>query len=125
MVAGATKPARHYVHAVVGGGIVSCAGQAGLDTASGELVRSVEEQTRRAVANIATILSDAGSYMSLVLQARVFPRNLADFAVIDHVFAEAFGPVRPARTRVPCTGFREGLEVEIDLIAAVCSEQGG
>ena len=79
VAADATKPARHYVHAVVGGGLVSC----------------------------------------------VFPRNLADFTVIDHAFAEAFGPARPARTTVPCTGFRAGLEVEIDLIAAVRSEQGG
>ena len=125
VVAAAPKPARHYVLAVVRGDLVCCAGQAAVDPASGELVSGVAEHTRQAVANIATSLSDAGSDLAIVLQARVLLRNLADFAVRDHRVAEAFGPVRPAQSTVPPTGFREGLEVAIDVIAPVRSEQGG
>ena len=124
MVDGAPKPAGHYVHAIVQEGLVHCAGQAGVDPASGKLVSGVEEQTLPATANLATILADVGSDLSVVLHARVFLRNAADFAVMDRLFAEAFGTVRPARTTVPCFGFREELDLEIDVIAAVRSDQG-
>jgi len=119
IVGGAPKPAGHYSHAVVHGGLVYCAGQAGIDPSTGRLVDGVEAQTRQALANLAAILKDANSDLSLVLQARVFLRNASDFAVMDRGFGEVFGPTRPARTTVPCTGFREGLDVEIDVIAAV------
>jgi 2-iminobutanoate/2-iminopropanoate deaminase len=106
----------------VHGGLVYCAGQAGVDPSSGRLVDGVEAQTRQALANVAIILSDGKSDLSLVLQARVFLRNAADFASVDRAFGEAFGARRPARTPVPCTDFREGLDVEIDVIAAVRAE---
>jgi 2-iminobutanoate/2-iminopropanoate deaminase len=79
----------------------------------------VEEQTRQAIENLATVLGDVGASLSDVIQARVFVRDYANFAVMNAVFEEFFGEHRPARTTIPCSGFPQGLEVEIDVIAAL------
>jgi enamine deaminase RidA (YjgF/YER057c/UK114 family) len=38
---------------------------------------------------------------------------------MDATFAEMFGDHRPARTTLPGIGFRVGVEVEIDVTAAL------
>jgi enamine deaminase RidA (YjgF/YER057c/UK114 family) len=43
----------------------------------------------------------------------------ANLAVMDAVFRAFFGEHKRARTTIPCSGFPEALEVEIDVIAAL------
>jgi 2-iminobutanoate/2-iminopropanoate deaminase len=119
IVAGAPAPGGPYSHVVVHGGLAYCAGQTGVDPDTGELREGVEEQTRQAITNLATVLGDVGASLSDVLQVRVFLRDFANFAVMNAVFEAFFGEHRPARTTIPCSGFPYGLEVEIDLIAAL------
>jgi 2-iminobutanoate/2-iminopropanoate deaminase len=119
MVAGAPPAGGCYSHAVVHGGLVYCAGQTGVDPATGELRDGIEDQTRQALTNLALVLSGVGSDLTGVLQARVFLHDMGDFAAMDAVFRELFDADRPARTTVPCIGFPESLRVEIDVIAAV------
>jgi 2-iminobutanoate/2-iminopropanoate deaminase len=119
IVAGAPAPGGCYSHVVVHGGLAYCAGQTGVDPDTRELREGVEEQTRQAIENLATVLGDVGASLSDVIQARVFVRDYANFAVMNAVFEEFFGEHRPARTTIPCSGFPQGLEVEIDVIAAL------
>jgi len=119
VVEGLPRPDGAFVHAVVHGGLVYCAGQVGNHPVTGELLGGVEAQTRQALENLSTVLRAVGSDVSNVIQARVFLRNFGDFEVMDRVFRAFFGDVLPARTTVPCSGYPEGLEIEIDLIAAV------
>jgi 2-iminobutanoate/2-iminopropanoate deaminase len=65
------------------------------------------------------VLNDAGGNLSRVIQARVFLRDFANFAAMDAVFRDFFSEHRPARTTIPATGFPHGLEVEIDVVAAI------
>jgi 2-iminobutanoate/2-iminopropanoate deaminase len=118
-VAELRPPVGAYVHAVVHGGLVYCSGQVGYDAATGTVVAGVGAQTRQALSNLAAVLAQAGSGLDRVVKAGVFLRDAAMFAEMDAVFAEVFGSARPARTMLPGLQFRAGVDVEIDVIAAM------
>jgi 2-iminobutanoate/2-iminopropanoate deaminase len=79
----------------------------------------VAAQTRRAIQNLEIVLSGVGSDIKQVLRAMVYLRDPSAFAEMDATFAEMFGDHRPARTTLPGIGFRVGVEVEIDVTAAL------
>ena len=119
LVAGLPMPKGAYVHATVHRGIVYCSGQLGIDPVSGEMAAGVAAQTRRAIQNLEIVLSGVGSDLKQVLRAMVYLRDPSAFAEMDATFAEMFGDHRPARTTLPGIGFRVGVEVEIDVTAAL------
>jgi 2-iminobutanoate/2-iminopropanoate deaminase len=112
-------PVGAYVHAIVHGGMVYCSGQVGFDAATGTVVPGTGPQTRQALSNLAVVLAEAGSSLDRVVRASVYIRDAGMFAAMDAVFAEVFGSARPARTTLPGLQFRDGVDVEIDAIAAI------
>lgn len=106
-----------YSPAVRAGDWVVLAGQVGLDPATGTLVDGVAAQTRQALANVAGILGDCGASLADVARAGVFLADMADFAAMNEVYAEAFAGHRPARTTVAVAGLPLGARVEIDVLA--------
>jgi 2-iminobutanoate/2-iminopropanoate deaminase len=119
VVSGLRPPAGAYSHVVVRGGLAYCSGQLGVDPATGQVVPGVAGQTRQALSNLGTILAAARTSLEMVIKANVFIRDADMFAEMDEAYAEVFGSARPARTTVPGVKFREGVDVEIDLIAAM------
>jgi 2-iminobutanoate/2-iminopropanoate deaminase len=112
-------PAGAYVHAVVHGGMVYCAGQVGIEPETGVVPGTVAAQTRQALLNLATVLAAAGSGLDQVVKATVYVRDASMFGEMDAAYAEVFGAARPARTTIPGIAFRAGVDVEIDLIGAL------
>jgi 2-iminobutanoate/2-iminopropanoate deaminase len=112
-------PAGGYVHAVLHHGLAYCSGQVGVDPATGTIAAGVGPQTRQALTNLAAVLAAAGSNFDLVVRASVFLRDASMFSEMDAVFSEFFSAGRPARTTVPGLQFKEGTDVEIDLVAVV------
>jgi 2-iminobutanoate/2-iminopropanoate deaminase len=112
-------PAGAYVHAVVHAGLVYCAGQVGVEPATGTVPDGVDAQTRQALLNLATVLVAVGSGLDQVVKATVYVREAAMFGEMDAAFADVFGAARPARTTIPGIAFRAGVDVEIDLVAAL------
>jgi 2-iminobutanoate/2-iminopropanoate deaminase len=119
VVPGLRPPAGAYVHAVVHDGIVYCAGQVGIEPSTGVVPDGVGPQTTQALSNLAAALAAVGSDFDHVVKATVYVRDAGMFSEMDAAFAEAFGPTKPARTTIPGVDFRPGVDVEIDLIAAV------
>ena len=119
VVPGLRPPLGAYVHAVVHDGIVYCAGQVGIEPATGVVPDGVGPQTRQALSNLAAVLTAAGSDLDHVVKATVYVRDAAMFSEMDAAYAEVFGAARPARTTIPGIDFRPGVDVEIDLIAAL------
>jgi 2-iminobutanoate/2-iminopropanoate deaminase len=94
------------------------AGQVGLDPATGAFVEGgVEPQARQVLANIAAILSDCGASMNDVAKTTVFVTDIAQFATVNAVYADAFGDHRPARSTVQVAALPGGAEVEIEVWA--------
>jgi 2-iminobutanoate/2-iminopropanoate deaminase len=106
-----------YSPAVRAGDWIVCAGQVGLDPATGKIVDGVEAQARQVLANIAAVLGDCGVSLADVAKTTVFVTDIAQFATVNAVYADAFGDHRPARSTVQVSGLPGGAEVEIEVWA--------
>ncbi len=100
------------------GGFLFTSGQIGLEPGTGELVSAeFEPQARRVFANLAAVLESAGCSFADVVKTTVFLVDMADFGVLNAIYAEAFGEHRPARSTVAVAGLPRGARVEIELVA--------
>ena len=107
-----------YSQAMVAGGLVFTAGQVALDPKTMELVAGdVKAQTERVFANLTAVLQAAGTGLDRVVKATVFLADMADFAAMNEVYAQAFGNHRPARSTVAVRTLPKNAKVEIDLVA--------
>jgi 2-iminobutanoate/2-iminopropanoate deaminase len=107
-----------YSQAVSAAGFLFTSGQIALDPASGEIVAGgFETQARRVFANLEAVLDSAGCRFSDVVKATVYLADMADFIVLNGIYAEAFGDHKPARSTVQAAGLPKGARVEIDLVA--------
>jgi 2-iminobutanoate/2-iminopropanoate deaminase len=116
----APAPVGPYSQAVIHGGVAYLSGQVPLDPATGKLVgATIEEQTRRVLANLAAVLAAAGSSWNQVLRVTVYLADIGDFAAFNRVYAEVLGGARPARSTFQVAALPFGARIEIDAIAAV------
>jgi 2-iminobutanoate/2-iminopropanoate deaminase len=117
---GAPRAIGPYSQALRAGGFLFTAGQVGFDPATGELVDGgIAEQTGRVLQNIRAILEAGGSGLAQVVKTTVFLVDMADFAAMNEVYADAFGSHRPARSTVAVAALPRGARVEIEAVAAV------
>jgi 2-iminobutanoate/2-iminopropanoate deaminase len=97
---------------------ITCAGQIPLDPATGALVEGdITAQAERVLANIRAVLGDVGGSLSDVAKATIFLVDLADFAAVNAVYADAFGDHRPARSTIQVAALPAGARVEIEVWA--------
>jgi 2-iminobutanoate/2-iminopropanoate deaminase len=98
--------------------MVFCSGQIALDPATGKLIEGdVAAQTRRALLNLAAVLSAGGSSLRDVVKTTVFLVDMKDFGAMNEVYGEVFGDSPPARSTVAVAGLPAGARVEIEAIA--------
>ena len=119
---GAPRAIGPYSQGITANGFLFTAGQVGFDPASGELVDGgISEQTHRVLQNIRAILRAGGSDVEHVVKTTVFLVDMADFALMNEVYAEFFGDHRPARSTVAVASLPRGARVEIEAIAVLPS----
>ena len=120
ITAAAPAPVGPYSQAVKAGGVLYCSGQIALDPQTGAMVGAgdVEAETRQVLSNLKAVLEAGGSSPEQVLRTTVFLADLADFALVNGIYAEVFGEgVSPARACVEVAALPKGARVEIDCIA--------
>jgi len=118
----APEPRGHRAQALVHDNVIYVSGQLPVDPVTSRLVKGgMEEQTERALANIAAILAAAESGLHRVLSATVYITDMTSWEVVDRVFRHHFKDHRPARSVVPVNTLHYGALVEIDVIAAAGS----
>ena len=108
-----------YSQAIKTGNLVFTSGQLGLVPETGKLSAGVEAQTKQALANLAAVLAAAGSSMDEIVKTTIFLTDMADFAVVNGIYAEAFSATPPARSTVEVAGLPLGGLVEIESVALV------
>ena len=114
----APKAIGPYSQAVRSNGMIYLSGQLGLDPATGQLVSGgVEEQTRRALANLLAVLEAAGSGLDRVVKTTVFLTDMGKFAEMNAIYGEYFSEQPPARSAVQVSALPKGAAVEIECIA--------
>jgi 2-iminobutanoate/2-iminopropanoate deaminase len=106
-----------YSQAVSTGALVFTAGQIGLNPATGKMAEGVENQARQVMANLAAILTAAGSSLDQVIKTTIFLQDMSDFAAVNAIYGAAFGVTPPARSTVQVAGLPLGALVEIEAIA--------
>ena len=80
----------------------------------------IDAQCRSCFANLRTVLDDAGSSWDNIVDVTVFLVNMKrDFSIMNRVYAEHFGGVRPARTTVEVGALPTPIAVELKVIATI------
>jgi 2-iminobutanoate/2-iminopropanoate deaminase len=116
--AGAPRALGPYSQGVAAGDTVFCAGQVGLDPATGKLVPGgVAAVTARVLENLAAVLAAAGLSLADVVKTTVYVTDLADFAAMNDVYGRHFTPPYPARATVQVAALPAAARVEIEAIA--------
>ena len=114
----APKPIGPYSQAIDTGGLVFCAGQIGLDPATGKLVEGgIRAEAERAITNLEAVLDAVGLTLGDVVKTTVFLIDLADGPTVGTIYANHFPPPAPARSTVQVAALPAGARVEIEAIA--------
>ena len=109
-----------YSQAVAWGNTVYVSGQSALDPATGQLDNaSLEHEVRRVLRNLNAVLEAAGCGPQDVLKCTVFLLDMADFALVNALYADYFTENPPARETVAVSGLPRGARVEMSAVAAV------
>lgn len=107
-----------YSQAIEHNGLVFISGQIPINPETGVFVEGgVEAQTRQSLTNLSNILKEAGIDLSHVIKTTVFLADMADFAVMNSVYAEFFQAPYPSRSAVAVKDLPKGALVEIECIA--------
>ena len=117
---GAPAPIGPYSQGIVASGkMLFVAGQTAKDPQTGLIPEGVRAQAERSFENVKAIVEAAGATMADVVKVNVYLRDLANFGVMNEVYAKYFAPPFPARTTVGAALPGGALEVEIDAIVSV------
>jgi len=106
-----------YSQAIVSGDLVFCAGQLGLDPATGELAGGVEAQADRALRNVLAVLDAAGCSFADVVKTTIFLADINDFAAVNAVYATFIVDPAPARSTFAVGALPKGGLIEIEVTA--------
>ncbi|MFA7198547.1 MAG: RidA family protein [Methanoculleus sp.] len=117
--ANAPEPVGPYSQAVQCGDYLFMSGQIGLDPATGNLSGTAAGEVRQAMENLRAVLAEGGLDFSDVVQTRIYLTDLADFDMVNAVYAEYFNEPYPARATVQVAGLPKGAKVEIEMVARV------
>lgn len=91
-----------------------------LDAHGNVIAVDMEAQCRSCFANLRAVLEDAGSAWDNMVDVTVFLTDMnRDFAIMNRIYAEYFGTVRPARTTIEVGALPTPIAVELKVIATV------
>ncbi|MCD4752265.1 MAG: RidA family protein [Anaerolineaceae bacterium] len=114
----APKAIGPYSAAVKTGFLIFTAGQLGMDPQTGQLVEGgIQAQTKQALINLKEILIAAGSDLTKVVKVTVFLQNMAEFSLMNEIYAEFFSREFPARSAIQVAALPKNAAVEIEAIA--------
>ncbi|MFN6203619.1 MAG: RidA family protein [Acidobacteriota bacterium] len=101
-------------------GLVFTSGQIPLDPQTMQVVGDdIRTQTIQVLSNLRAVLEAAGSSLQRVVRTTVYLADMADFAAMNEVYAEAFHPARPARSTIQAARLPRDVRVEIDAVAII------
>jgi 2-iminobutanoate/2-iminopropanoate deaminase len=105
-----------YSPGVRAGQFLYVSGQPGVEPESGSVATEFAAQARQAMRNVESVLRAGGSDLSRVVNTTVLVADIADFPVVNEVFAEAF-PFDPPARMVIQAPLPHGLLISIGCVA--------
>jgi 2-iminobutanoate/2-iminopropanoate deaminase len=113
---GVPKTIGPYSPGVRAGDFLYVSGQPGVDPESGAAAEGFAAQARQAMRNVESVLRAGGSGLSRVVNTTVLVADIADFPVVNELFAEAVPADPPARMVIQAP-LPHGLLISIGCIA--------
>ena len=77
----------------------------------------IAAQTHQVLKNLNAILEGAGASLDCVVRTTVYLADLADFSMMNDVYASYFREPAPARASIQAARLPKDARVEIDVIA--------
>ena len=114
------EPVIGYSRAVRVGNHISVSGTTGSD-ANGKVSGDTYAQTKQALENIATALTQAGATLENVVRTRIYMTDIGDWEAAGKAHGEVFGVIRPATAMVEVKRLiapEMKVEIEADAIVA-------
>lgn len=109
-----------YSTATIAGSCCFMSGMLGVNPETGKLAEGgIEAQAAQAMQNVVTVLEELGLTPASVLKTTVFLADLNDFAKVNAIYADYFGPDYPSRSCVQVARLPMDALVEIEAIATV------
>ena len=117
---GAPEAIGPYSHASSVGDTIFCSGQIPLDPKTMKVVEGgIKAQTKQVLANIDELLKELGAKKENIAKTTMFlTEDMADFPVVNEIYAEYFGDHKPARSTVAVAALPMGCLVEIECIVS-------
>jgi 2-iminobutanoate/2-iminopropanoate deaminase len=116
----APAPIGPYSQAIQAGGWLFCSGQVALGPTGNEpLPEDLADQAHKVMQNLQAVLAQAGATFSQVVKTSIFLRDMADFAVVNEVYASYLQQPYPARETVAVAGLPRNARVEISCVAYI------
>lgn len=114
----APAPVGPYNQAILAGDTLYVSGQISIDPETNEFLNlEVEEQTTLVLNNLKAILEAANMKLTDVVKCSIFVTDMADFKIVNEVYASFFENMEPARETVEVSALPKGAKVEISCIA--------
>lgn len=107
-----------YSQAVQHGDLLFLSGQIPLDPTTMQLSGpDISAQTEQVLRNIGAILRAAGSDYSDILKTTIYLVDLADFAIVNEIYAKFIPEPFPARTTIQVAALPRSAKIEIEATA--------
>ncbi len=114
----APSPIGPYSQAVKAGNMLYVSGQIAIDPETNELIQGdIEDETKRVMLNIQTILSASGYTFADIVKTSIFLSDMKLFAQVNGVYGSYFNSDFPARETVAVLGLPKNVNVEISVTA--------
>jgi 2-iminobutanoate/2-iminopropanoate deaminase len=106
-----------YSQAIDVDGFLFCSGQLGMDPAVGKLLDGIDDQAERALVNLEAVLAAAGLSTADVVKTTIFLTDLANFGLVNGIYARHFQSPAPARSTVQVAALPANALIEIEAVA--------
>ena len=71
------------------------------------------------VDNLTAVIAAAGGSLKQILKVTIFLQDMADFPVVNQIYADWLGEHRPARSTVAVAALPLAAKVEMDCIVSL------
>lgn len=116
----APEPIGPYSQAVKAGNMLFVSGQIAINRATGVIVNSsIPNETNQVMANLESILKQAGANFNNVVKCSIFLKDMNSFPVVNETYGKYFSNNPPARETVEVSRLPKDVNVEISCIAIV------
>jgi 2-iminobutanoate/2-iminopropanoate deaminase len=106
-----------YSQGVVSGGLLFTSGQLPIDPATGKIPEgSVEDKAHIVFKNLEAIATAAGTTLDNAVKTTVFLADIANFQVVNQVYAQYFNEPYPARSAFQVAALPLGADVEVEAV---------